>query len=175
MVSSFNLEDMRQRKAPPIGCNNWRGRECDFLDHEGVFLMKGCVAVFDMREAILDNILGHDHVDLTIFYCPKDILVVLTIWKWPLVQTIMKGFSLKELLLSYDESYVLEVDVEGMIGLKKKKYGFSKRKWKQIVSVNSISKIEKVLSEESCHRVWATMCYSLSYYQHFLSPNDKNS
>jgi hypothetical protein len=27
---------------------------------------------------------------------------------------------LKELLFSYDESYVLEVDVEGMIGVKKK-------------------------------------------------------
>ncbi len=35
---------------------------------------------------------------------------------------------MKELLLSYDESYVLEVDVEGMIGVKKKKYGFSKTK-----------------------------------------------
>jgi hypothetical protein len=30
----------------------------------------------------------------------------------------MDGFSLKELLLSYDESYVPEVDVEGMIGVK---------------------------------------------------------
>jgi hypothetical protein len=33
----------------------------------------------------------------------------------------MEGFSLKELLLSYDESYILEVDVEGMIGVKAKK------------------------------------------------------
>jgi hypothetical protein len=40
----------------------------------------------------------------------------------------MEGFLLKEFLLSYNESYVLEVDVEGMIGLKKKKYGLSKRK-----------------------------------------------
>jgi len=40
----------------------------------------------------------------------------------------MEGFLLKELLLSYDESYVLEVDVERMIGSKKKKYGFNKRK-----------------------------------------------
>ncbi len=73
--------------------------------------------VFDLKEAILDNILGHDHVDLTIFYCLRDILIILTIWKWPLTQTIMEGFLLKELLLSYSESYV--VDVEGMIGLKK--------------------------------------------------------
>jgi len=50
-------------------------------------------------------------------------------------------------LLSYDESYVFEVDVEGMIGLKKKKYGLSQRKWKDIMSINFVSKIEKVLSK----------------------------
>jgi hypothetical protein len=90
--------------------------------------MKGHVMIFDIREAILDNIFRHDHVDLTILYCLKVILAVLTIWKWPLVRIIMEGFLLKEFLLSYNESYVLEVDVEGMIGLKKKKYGLSKRK-----------------------------------------------
>ncbi len=82
--------------------------------------MKGHVMVFDMREAILDNILGHDHVDLTILYYFRNISVVLTIWKWPLCQTTVAGFLLKILLFSYDESYVLEVDVEGMIDLKKK-------------------------------------------------------
>ncbi len=41
--------------------------------------------------------------------------------KWPLVQLSMEGFSLKEILLSYNESYVLEMDVEGMFGVKKKK------------------------------------------------------
>jgi hypothetical protein len=33
----------------------------------------------------------------------------------------MEGFSLKELLLSYDESYVPKVDVEGMISVMEKK------------------------------------------------------
>jgi hypothetical protein len=33
----------------------------------------------------------------------------------------MEGFSLKEVLFSYDENYVSKVDVEGMIGVKKKK------------------------------------------------------
>jgi hypothetical protein len=33
----------------------------------------------------------------------------------------MEGFSLKEFLFSYIESYVHEVDVEGMIGVKRKK------------------------------------------------------
>ncbi len=53
----------------------------------------------------------------------------------------MEGFLLKEFLLSYDESYMLGVDVEGMIGMKKKKYGFNKRKWKEIVSITSVSRI----------------------------------
>jgi len=85
----------------------------------------------------------------------------------------MEGFSLKELLLLYNESYVLEVDVEGMINLKNKKCNFSKRKWKEIMSINSISKIEKVLNEKSCRRIQATMCYSLNCY-HFPTLNDKN-
>jgi hypothetical protein len=33
----------------------------------------------------------------------------------------MEGFSLKELLVSHNESYIPEVDVEGMIGANKKK------------------------------------------------------
>jgi len=74
----------------------------------------------NLREAIMDDILGHDYVGLTIFYCPGNKSMVMSISKWLLIQTIVKGFSLKELLFSYDENYVLEVDVEGMIGAKKK-------------------------------------------------------
>jgi hypothetical protein len=69
-------------------------------------------------------------------------------------------------LLSYDESYIPEVDVEGMISVKKKK-NFSKRKWKEIVFINFASKIKKVLSEKSCCGVRAMMCCSLNYCQHF--------
>ncbi len=75
---------------------------------------------------------------------------------------------LNELLLSYDENYVLEGYVEGMIGLKKKKNGSSKRKWKEIVSIKCVSKIKKVLSGESCRGVRVVMCCSLSCCQHFL-------
>jgi hypothetical protein len=80
----------------------------------------------------------------------------------------MEGFSLKELLFSYNESYVPKVDVRGMIGVKKKKYGFSKRKRKKIVSINSVSRIKKVLSEESCCGVKVVMCCLLNCCQHFL-------
>jgi hypothetical protein len=81
---------------------------------------------FDPREVILDDIFGHDYVNLTILYCLGDILVVMIIWKWLLAQTTMEGLSLKELLLSYNESYILEVDGEGMISVKKNK--ISKKK-----------------------------------------------
>jgi len=40
------------------------------------------VTVVDTKEAILDDILGHDHVGLTILYCPKSISEVMIIWKW---------------------------------------------------------------------------------------------
>jgi hypothetical protein len=42
----------------------------------------------------------------------------------------MEGLLLKKLLLSYNESYVLEVDVEGMIGVKEKKKSLRENKRK---------------------------------------------
>jgi hypothetical protein len=77
----------------------------------------------------------------------------------------MEAFSLKELLFSYDERYIPKVDVEGMIGVKKKI--ISKIKQKEIVSINSVSRIKKVLNEQSCHGVRGVMCCSLNYYQYF--------
>ncbi len=62
MASSPNLKNMCRREASPIGRSNWCRRECDLLNLKGVFLAKGCVTIFDLREAILDDILGHDHV-----------------------------------------------------------------------------------------------------------------
>jgi hypothetical protein len=79
----------------------------------------------------------------------------------------MEGFLLKELLRSYNESYVLEVDVEGMTGVKKYIYNFNNRKWKKIVFINSILRIKKVLSKESCCGVGVAMCCSLNCCQHF--------
>jgi hypothetical protein len=51
---------------------------------EGVFFAKGLVMASDPRETILDDIFGHDHVDLTIFYYLGNIFTIMTIWKWPL-------------------------------------------------------------------------------------------
>ncbi len=56
--------------------------------------------------------------------------MVIIIWKWSLLHTTMEGLLLKKLLLSYNESYVLEVDVEGMIGVKEKKKSLRENKRK---------------------------------------------
>jgi hypothetical protein len=79
----------------------------------------------------------------------------------------MERFVLKELLLSYNESYVPKMDVEGMISVKKYIYSFNKRKQNEIMSLNFVLRIEKLLSEESCCGVRVTMCCSLNYCQHF--------
>jgi hypothetical protein len=54
-----------------------------------------------------------------------------------------------------------------MIGVKKKK-NFTKKKRIDFMALNSISRIEKVLSEESYHGVGAVMCCSLNCCQHFF-------
>jgi hypothetical protein len=69
VASLPNLEDMHWKEALLIGPSSWCKKECNFLDLEGIFFTKGCVAAFNLREAILDDMLGHDHVGLTIFYC----------------------------------------------------------------------------------------------------------
>ncbi len=69
VASLLNLEDIHQEKVSLIGCSSWCGKECNLLDLETVFLAKGCVVAFDPRETILDDILGHDHVSLTILCC----------------------------------------------------------------------------------------------------------
>jgi hypothetical protein len=54
------------------------------------------------------------------------------------------------------------VDIDGMINVKKKKYNFSKRKWKEIVSLNFVLRIEKMLSEESCCGIGVAMgCFKI--------------
>jgi hypothetical protein len=48
----------------------------------------------------------------------------MTIWKWPLAQNIVDGYSLRQLLVSYDESKIPTIDEEGEIGVRKKQYTF---------------------------------------------------
>jgi hypothetical protein len=65
------------------------------VDDVGLFVANGRVIACDPREVVLDNKLGEDHVGVTILYCLNNISMVMTIWKWPLAQTIMDGVLLE--------------------------------------------------------------------------------
>ncbi len=54
------------------------------------------------------------------------------IWKWPLFQTILDGFTIREILVSYDEIHVPTIDDEGQIDVRKKQYTFQKKKQKNV-------------------------------------------
>ncbi len=98
------------------------------MDDVVLFVGSGCVIACDPREVVLDNKLGEDHVEMSILYCPNNISVVMTIWKWPLAQTIVDGYSLRQIFVSYDECNIPTIDEEGEIGVRKKQHIFQKRK-----------------------------------------------
>ncbi len=80
VASPPNFKDMCWKETPLIGHSSWCKNDCDLLDLEGVFFARGHVMTFDLKEAILDDILGHDHVGLTILYCLWNISTVMVIW-----------------------------------------------------------------------------------------------
>jgi hypothetical protein len=65
------------------------------------------------------------------------------IWKWSLVQTILDGYSFKQLFISYNERHILIVDEAGEIGVRKKQYTFQKRKRNVGHSKRLVLEIEK--------------------------------
>jgi hypothetical protein len=65
---------------------------------------------------------------MSILYFLNNVSTVMTIWKWPLAQTIVDGYSLRQLLVSCDESKIPTIDEEGEIGVRKKQYNFQKKK-----------------------------------------------
>jgi hypothetical protein len=71
------------------------------------------VIACDPREVIFDNQLGEDHVGVSILYCLTNVSTIMTIWKLPLVQKIVDGYSLKQLLISYDENNIPIIYEEG--------------------------------------------------------------
>jgi hypothetical protein len=91
----------------------------------------------------------------------------MTIWKWPLAQTIMDGYSLKQFLISYDENNIPTIDEEGEIGVRKKQYTFQKRKRSVGHSNRSMSRIEKLLSQEFVQNVSFVLCCAQNCCQHF--------
>jgi hypothetical protein len=65
------------------------------MDYVGLFVANAHVIACDPREVVFDNKLGEDHVGVSILYCPNNVSAIMTIWKWPLVQTIVDGYSLR--------------------------------------------------------------------------------
>jgi hypothetical protein len=55
----------------------------------------------------------------------------MTIWKWPLSQTILDGHCLSSLFIPYDEHHVSK-DNERVVGVKEKNYIFFEKKTKGI-------------------------------------------
>jgi hypothetical protein len=53
--------------------------ECELVDDVGFIGASGCVIACDLREVVLDNQLGEDHVRASILYCPNNISTVMTI------------------------------------------------------------------------------------------------
>ncbi len=83
------------------------------MDDVGLFVASGCVIDYDPREVIFDNQLAEDHVGMSILYCLNNVFMVMTIWKWPLVQTIVDGYSMKQLLVFYNENNIQIVYEKG--------------------------------------------------------------
>jgi hypothetical protein len=65
------------------------------MDDVKLFVASGRVIAWDPKEAIFYNQLSEDHIRVSILYCPNNILVIMVIWKWPLVQTVVDVYSLK--------------------------------------------------------------------------------
>jgi hypothetical protein len=105
----------------------WQGVECELVDDVGLFIASGHVISCDPKEVVFDNQLGEDHVGVNILYCLNNISMVITIWKWPLAQTIVDRYSIRQLFVSYDECNIPTIDEEGKIVVRKKQYTFQKR------------------------------------------------
>ncbi len=125
----------------------------------------------DPQKEILDDQLGEDHVRLCILYCHVIVSIVITIWKWLLVQTILDQYPLIEHLITFNETHIPDVDDVGVVGVKKEKYSFHKRKQSVVDSEGSIFRIEKMLSKEFVCNVGVAKCCAMNCCQHF--PREK--
>jgi hypothetical protein len=146
----------------------WQGIKCDLVK---VFLAKGRVVTCDPHEVVLDDQLGEEHVGLCILYCPVIMSKVMTIWKWLLVQIILDGYPFIKHLISFNETHIPYVHDVGVVGVKKKKYSFHKRKRNIADFEGSIFKIEKMLSKESVRNVGAAESCAMNCCQHFPCEN----
>ncbi len=145
-------------------------QENDFVHVKGGFVIRGWLIACDLREAMLGDDLGEDHVRLFILYCLDDISAIMNIWRWPLLtQTILHGHSWWTFLKSYDDNPISDVDAKGIISVKKKT--FHKKKKKAFNVDVPMLKIDKLMFKESIRNVGVVDCCSLNCYQCF--PHEK--
>jgi len=71
------------------------------------------VVACDPHEIVLDNHLGEDHV----LYCLENVLIVMTIWKWSLTQTILDGYPLRTHLSAFNETHIPNDEDVGIVGV----------------------------------------------------------
>ncbi len=112
-----------------------------------------------------------DHVRLCILYCLMIVSIVMTIWKWLLAQIILDGYPFIEHLISFNETHIPNVDDVAAVGVKKKKYSFHRRKWNVVDFKGSISRIEKMLLEESVRDEGVAKCCTINCCKKF--PHEK--
>ncbi len=111
----------------------WRGRKCELVNHIGKMIVEGRIVTCDPKKLILDNNLGEIDVGVTILSCANDRSQIMSIWRWPLSQTIIDGHCLLSFLIAYDEHHVSKED-KGVVSahLKQKIKHFFKEKTKRI-------------------------------------------
>ncbi len=101
----------------------WCGRLYELVNHVGKVITRRMIVACDLKELVLDYDLGETNVGVAILNYPSDRSQIMSIWRWPSLQTILDGHFLLSLLIAYDEHHVLEED-EGVVGVKKKIYTF---------------------------------------------------
>jgi hypothetical protein len=107
-------EDIHERMnyVPCMKRMEWCGRkyEYEMVNHVGKMIIEGRIVACDLKELVLDDDLGEINVGVTILNYPNDRSQIMSIWRWPLLETILDGHFLSSLLIAYDEHHVLEDD-----------------------------------------------------------------
>jgi hypothetical protein len=69
---------------PSIGRELWHGRDCQHVDDVGVMIIEGHINACNPKRLVLGENLGETNVKMTILSYPRDIALVMSIWRWPL-------------------------------------------------------------------------------------------
>jgi hypothetical protein len=79
----------------------WSGKKCELVNHIGKMIVEGRIVACDPKEPILDNNPNEIDVGVIILSCANDRSQIMSIWRWPLSQTILDGHCLLSFLVAY--------------------------------------------------------------------------